>query len=91
MINFTCVKDHYAYIYLLLDFIIITILSITFQEGFSTYMTCALTSSFLFLVLKEKPYGGTYFTLENSIALYLQFMLLFSEILLCIIKTTDSQ
>jgi hypothetical protein len=52
MIAFTCVKDRYAYIYVLLDFIIITTLSMTFQEEFSTYATAALSLGFVILVVK---------------------------------------
>jgi len=31
MIAFTCIKDRYAYIYILIDFIVITTLSMSFQ------------------------------------------------------------
>lgn len=52
MIAFTCIKDRYAYIYILINFIVITALSMSFQESFSGYMMAALTLAFPLLVLK---------------------------------------
>lgn len=91
MIAFTCIKDRYAYIYILLDFIIITALSMTFQESFSTYLICALSLGFVVLVIKERPYSGTFLTLENVVALYLQIMLFVSLVVLCLIRSVDSE
>jgi hypothetical protein len=85
MIAFTCIKDRYAYIYLLINFIIITALSMSFQESFSGYMMAALTLAFPLLVLKERPYGSVFLSLENVVALYLQVMLFICEVIICLI------
>ena len=85
MIAFTCIKDRYAYIYILIDFIVITTLSMSFQSSFSGYMIAALTVAFPLLVLKERPYGGEFLSLENIVALYLQVMLVVCEIIVCLI------
>lgn len=91
MIAFTCIKDRYAYIYILLDFIIITALSMTFQESFSTYLICALSLGFIVLVAKERPYSSTFLTLENVVAMYLQIMLFVCLVVLCMIRSVDSE
>ena len=63
----------------------------TFQESFSTYLICALSLGFVVLVIKERPYSGTFFTLENVVALYLQIMLFVSLVVLCLIRSVDSE
>jgi len=48
-------------------------------------MIAALTVAFPLLVLKERPYGGEFLSLENIVALYLQVMLVVCEIIVCLI------
>lgn len=48
-------------------------------------MIAALTVAFPLLVLKERPYGAEFLSLENIVALYLQVMLVVCEIIVCLI------
>jgi hypothetical protein len=57
MINFTCITDRYAYIYLFLDAIIIIVISFTFKQTISTYIVAALSALYLLLVFIERPYS----------------------------------
>lgn len=59
MINFTCINDRYAYIYLLINATIIIVLSFTFQQTISIYIITALSLAFIILILKERPYNQT--------------------------------
>lgn len=63
MIAFTCIQERYAYIYLGLDFLIIVVLSMTYNEVFSSYLVCVLCASFAILVIVERPYNIIFFTL----------------------------
>ena len=83
MIAFSCFKDRYAYIYLLITFIVIIVLSMSFQESFSGYMVAVLTLAFPLLVFKEKPYGNELLNIENVVAFYLQAMLFFCVVIIC--------
>lgn len=56
MITFTSIQDRYAYLYLLLNTLIILLLSYTFQTSYAIYMTTAFSAGFLLLVIFEKPY-----------------------------------
>jgi hypothetical protein len=75
MIAFTCIKDRYAYLYLIFDFIMIVTIGMTFMESFSIYLVTVLSLAFVVLVVIEKPYYADLISLENLIALYLQIML----------------
>lgn len=52
MIAFASISDRYAYVYFLIDFIIIIVLSMTFQLKFSIYLVCVLSVAFLLLIIK---------------------------------------
>ncbi len=88
MINFTCINDRYAYIYLITNATIIIILSFTFQEKISIYIITALTLVFIILIIKEKPYNQTLLELENLVALYNHIMLLVCMTLLCVMQSS---
>lgn len=57
MINFTCITDRYAYLYLFLNAIIIILISFTFRQTTSIYIVTALSSLYLLLVFIERPYN----------------------------------
>lgn len=56
MINFTCINDRYAYLYLLLNTIIILTISYTFEQSFAIYLITALVFFFVLIVVIERPY-----------------------------------
>lgn len=56
MINFTCINDRYAYLYLLLNTLIILVISYTFEKTFAIYLVTALTAFFVLLIVIERPY-----------------------------------
>jgi hypothetical protein len=89
MINFTCINDRYAYLYLTLNTLIIIILSFTFEQEFAIYILTALTAAFVVLIIVEKPYNATIIEFENVVALYLHFMLLACMILLCVVQSSN--
>jgi hypothetical protein len=90
MINFTSISDRYAYVYFVLDFIIIIVLAMTFQLEFSLYLVCVISAVFLLLIIKERPYSSVLCTFENVVAMYLHAMLLISLILLCVMSSKTS-
>ena len=56
MINFTCINDRYVYLYLLFDILIILIIVYTFENSWSLYVITALSTSFVVLIIVERPY-----------------------------------
>ena len=56
MINFTCINNRYVYLYLLFDILIILIIVYTFENSWSLYVITALSTSFVVLIIVERPY-----------------------------------
>lgn len=56
MINFTCINDRYVYLYLLFDILIILVIVYTFENSWSLYVITALSTSFVVLIIVERPY-----------------------------------
>ena len=86
VIAFTCIKDRYAYLYLLTDVFLIIFLAMTFREDWATYPVTVLSLVFIVLIILEKPYSSVFFSFENIVALYLHVMLSFSLVLLCLVN-----
>lgn len=59
MINFTCINDRYAYLYLVFNVLILIITVYTFENSWAIYLITALTASFIVLVIVERPYSKT--------------------------------
>ena len=57
MINFTCINDRYAYLYLILNTLIILVIVYTFEQSFSIFMITSLAAFFVVLVIVERPYN----------------------------------
>ncbi len=57
MINFTCISDRYAYLYLLLNTLIILVIAYSFQQSFAIYIVTVLSALFVLLIIIERPYS----------------------------------
>lgn len=57
MINFTCICDRYAYLYLLLNTLIILVIAYSFQQTFAIYIVTVLSALFVLLIIIERPYS----------------------------------
>jgi hypothetical protein len=57
MIQFNCINDRYAYLYLILNAVILLLISFTFEHTISIYFITAISAFNILLVIIEKPYS----------------------------------
>lgn len=51
MINFTCINDRYAYLFILFDVLLVLIIVYTFQQTWAIYLITALSLAYVILVV----------------------------------------